>query len=837
LRTTQSVAQEEEALLLAEAILNQSTERLSLTAAMRRAESRNGMKALLSEGVVRRQAGRYEYFHQTYAEFAIALLLARKGEAGHLARLLRALADPHSHLWPVARHLLLQRSTDDRYRDLQAAVPLLTTEGAQIHLLSAQGRQAPDLLEAVARTVHDHNLPLLHSLVPLLADAPESCAETALQISVPLLETIERNSITEATRTVGILLAKADTGLRAQYLSWSLELVAKRRQELPGAVWIKLPEQLIRPVCLTVTDIDVQRFLHQRYLDLGVCAQRVILRAALAADTSASEPLSTLARVMLSVDCPPEMPEQEPVELLRRCWESQAIRVSQGWKSWQDLLEADLPTRWDSAQVRLIREFARDVGIRRDLLATTLSDTPVRFRDRWVNAAKFVADDAPEEALAGLRNLPATLGREAVGSVATLSNHLADRLARTDRQALISSLTRFADIEPRRTWPALIKLAGPEVDLHQNLVASFTRVGRTGSDGTAETAQAADDVWRTVRASALDTWLNVAPGDLLIREQAWFRDMLPAAGGRATQRRAKLEGRLALNDRVAREWLNAHVLNGPSPATASRGMGTVKSAADAAGLSLTRPLVEWLRGLLRTRHTEAARQSALMLLDAAITPDSALVNPARGPGEPAGPEDLVSAVAGTAADRLAVAVDSREDTQLASTLVELIVRLDNLRPLSPEEVRRVVNKMSEPVLGITDRLRQGTTKQSQAEMASDFSRWAATIGPLGLRRLPITETEELVRRVVTGWDSQDLGNRIGRVTAKVLRGVLTKSPTFATWLVDDLWPSTGSGTKLAIAEAVAVYERAVPGHRALTLARRPDCPPDVARQIYRWLRE
>ncbi|MEU8213031.1 hypothetical protein AB0B85_27965 [Micromonospora sp. NPDC049044] len=816
--TSRSRAQQADALELAAMIRAQSSARLALTAAVADAESRTGMRALVSEGVIRRHAGRYEFFHQTYAEFAVARLLAIEADVDQLAELRTALNDPHSHFWPVARHLMLLGSSDDRYRDLRQAVPLRTTEGAQIHLLSALSRRSADLIAEVARSVHDENPYLLHSLAPLLADAHDSCAETALEVVVPLLEDTDRGGVTEAARTVGVLLAKAPGRLRVHRLAWALDLVRKRRAELPVDVWLGLPEHLARPLCLA-PDEDALRFLQQHYPDLGVCAQRLILRATLAADEAMSE---AFAISMFSQPCPPDMAADEPVELLRRCWESGAVRVRLGWSSWRDVIEADLAERWDAAQVRLVRIFAQDPEIRRDLFATTLSSADVAFRDRWVNAAKFAADDWPEEVLAILCALPVDLGRAGFGSAATLSNHLADGLSSAERQAVIASLARIEGLDRRRIWPALIKLAGAEPGLHEQLLRTFVGVDTVEASAPQNSAP-----WQIARTSALDTWLNVAPAHFLERQRSWFRAALPATGKRATQRRAKFEGRICRVDEVAREWLSRALLDGPSPAAATAGMNTVGSTIRGAGEALTPELFTWVRHLLASRHTEAARQTATLLADPVITPDSLFA------------DGTLEEVATAAADRLETAIDAREDSQLASRLVELVIRLDNVRPLDVSLIRRVVRKMSEPVLAISARLGDGAvlSVREKAEMASDFSRWAETIGPLGPRRLPSGEAADLVRRVACGWDSHDLGTSISRVMAKVLRNMLSNDPTFGAWLEERLWPAAGAGTKLAIAEAVAVYERVVPGHRALTLARRPDCPPVVAQQIHRWLRE
>jgi hypothetical protein len=846
-RTAQGEAQEAGALALAKAILSQSGDRLSTTVGAAQLPSDAGMRALVSEGAVRRQAGRYEFFHQSYAEFAIARLLAEAGDEVELTRLRSMLQDPHSFLWPVARHLLLQRSVDDRYRDLQAAVPQRTPEGARIHLLAAQMRESPALLVALAQTIRAHDPLLLQSVMPLLADTPPSCADVALEISVPMLADIGRNRITEAARTVGMVLPRASGSRRVHYLSWALDLVARRKEELPEENWLNLPEKLIKPICSTGMGPGLHQLLHRRYPELGVCAQRAILRAALTtpwkgtSDTGAARSAwTTLANSMLSVECPPEMLDQELVEVLRRCWANEEVRRDRGWSDWREVLQADLPLRWESAQVRLANEFARDPDVRRDLMEAVLSDAPLLFRDRWVNTAKFVANDALEEVLTYLLGLPTRLGREAVGSAASLSNHIAGRLGRTDRQRLIATLAQFEQVDPRRIWPALIVLAGPDVDLHQQLLALFAEIGPSGQD-SAETVASAK-LWEVVRASGLDTWLNMAPTDFLLRSRDEFRALLPATGGKATQRRAKFEGRIALYEIQARDWLRDQVLDGASSVTARVGIGTVKGAAAAAQVSLTPSLVAWMLRLIPTRHTEAARQIASILFDKELTPDSAIVgiaaeSPATDLEEPTGMGDLISIARTAAVARLESAVGSGEDTQLTLALIDLLLRLDELRPLPVEDVQRVLDKMTQPVLAIAERIKAGVTKQSKAEMASDLSRWAATVGTLGLRRLPTHEVERTVRQVLAGWDSHDLGNRITRVVARVFKGVLNHSPSFADWLIDELWPVTGYGTKLAVAEAIAVHERITPGHHALTLARRSDCPPEIAARIHKWLQD
>lgn len=159
-----------------------------------------------------------------------------------------------------------------------------------------------------------------------------------------------------------------------------------------------------------------------------------------------------------------------------------------------------------------------------------------------------------------------------------------------------------------------------------------------------------------------------------------------------------------------------------------------------------------------------------------------------------------------------------------------------LQPLSVEGVRRVIDRLSRSALGIPTLL-QADPPVSMDVITSDFNRWADAIGGLGQRRLPAAEVDRIVREALTGCDSHDVGTKIGRTVAKVLQGRLNRSPTFVAWVINELWPASGPGTKLAIAEALTVHERTRPTRFALDLARCGDCPPAVAALIHKRLRD
>ncbi|MEY9864317.1 hypothetical protein ABH935_009973 [Catenulispora sp. GAS73] len=836
-RTNKSRAQEAAALTLAKAIWEQSTERLSLTVDVSRLDVEIGMRALVSEGVVRQQAGRNEFFHQGFAEFAVARWLLQKADAAELEQLRAGLADAHSFLWPVARHLLLQDASTDRYQDVAAAVPRLVAEGAQDHLLAALARKSPDLLQAHVRIVGEHDRGLLHSLVQPLTDAPDPCVDTALGIVIPMLAEgkIADSGVTEAARTAGVLIARADTSRRAGYLATALDLVASRVDSMSRNRWLNLPKNLVIPVCSAGPDAATTKLLCERYIRLGVGAQRVFLQSGLESSGPGGQvsPLwPTVAAAMLSAELPSDLPSDVVGRLMRQCWLNYQVRKDQGWTDWRDMLQARLPARWDMAQVRLLHELCDDPLVRRQLLSELLGGEPLTFGDRWVNAARFIANSHADEVVAMLCTVRAPLGRGARGALASLAMEVADgALDRTTRERLVGVLQQFVTIDARRIWPALIATARNEADLHEPLLAAFMERDREvrelrelREDGEGEEigddGEARDDdeqaSWETARASAVKTWINVAPTSFLLQAKEQIRALLLAKGVRATVRRADFEGRIALHDEQAREWLDAEVRSGDDHASAADAVRSLHRAIREDPVAFTPDQAEWLASLLSTRHSTAAQYVAVMLADETLVHDL-LIDPA------------------VVVDRLRAAADRREESQLITKLIDLLIRLDDASPLPTEAVRSIVQRSTEPVLEFADRLHSehALPVSTRARMTTDVSQWVKTVGSLGMRRLPIGELEATVRGALTGWDAHELGKGVSRVLATIMQSLLVHSPEFALWLTDELWPNSEAGTKTAIADAFIVHERKAPTHHALELARRSDCPAELAGRIHR----
>lgn len=820
--TSQSAAQEVDAFDLADRILTIDGKKLTLWVAYEDDEPGIGLKALVSEGVVLERSGRYGFFHQTFAEFAIALILTRRDRHAHLDRLRSQLEDTGSHMWPVALHLLLlEEITQSRYEELAAVVPLDVPIGAQFQLLSALSRGLPDRLKAVADHVAAQSEPLLVSLVGYLADAPAECARTALDISMPLLKTCDEQAITEVARTIGLLLPKLPSPI--PYLSLSLQHVERRRADLSNDIWINLPSFLIEQLCEHAFGDSLHQLLCARYQQLGSIGKRLLLSAVITDPEAVTNPIALLAEPMLS-ESPPGIDIDDQVELLHWCWADDDIRERLGWHDWIGLLEADLPPGWDSVQVRLVRRLCEDAEIRDALLAGVLSERASEYPERWTNTAKFVADDFRHETgLAVGRHLHAP-GRRTIGNALALTSQIAEDMQKEERQTLIEAFQAHAAGDPRRVWTALVEVAGPELDLHEALLTDFEKVDQRRTRAASDDEP--DQEWTSIRVSPIGAWLRIAPTEFLMRQRERFRSLIPAERGEDTARRARLEGRIAVQDDTAKAWITAQILEGASASAALRGLESFIDESVKAGSYSRVDDAVWRCGALRTPHATVAIQLARLLADPAATPDAVLMSPVPG-DESASPDEatVVELLSEVVPNRIRAAFDTGESTLLVKELLSLLFRVDEHRPLSGTLVRELVEKTSAPLLrsGAT----AGRSAAVQDGLSEQFTRWSTTMRKLGATRLPTAEVRQNAEAVLAGWDCGRIGTANRRKTASLIRSVLDCSPDFMSWLEEAMWPNASVETKFAIAEAVVVHESNVLGHGALSLSQRLDCPPEV----------
>ena len=191
-----------------------SATRLAISVAGQQVGDRAALQRLISDGVLTQIGGRYEFFHQTYSEYAVARWLSRSGSATDLDRLRDALDNGSvAGLWPVARHLLQLEMSADRYTTLAQAVPITTAEGVRVQFLAAFNRHRPDLVTTVASRVDPQ---LLTSSVTVLSAAGDECVSVAAAVVITCLKLADSAGIARTAATAAAVVSAPARGRPAQ---------------------------------------------------------------------------------------------------------------------------------------------------------------------------------------------------------------------------------------------------------------------------------------------------------------------------------------------------------------------------------------------------------------------------------------------------------------------------------------------------------------------------------------------------------------------------------------------------------------------------------------------
>lgn len=116
------------------------------------------------------------------------------------------------------------------------------------------------------------------------------------------------------------------------------------------------------------------------------------------------------------------------------------------------------------------------------------------------------------------------------------------------------------------------------------------------------------------------------------------------------------------------------------------------------------------------------------------------------------------------------------------------------------------------------------------QLPAVFALYLRSVSALGLRHLSQDETSAIVADILTAVDVGEITGR-SRTLASLLSAVVDRYPLILSQL-EELWTRTSDANKRPIAECVVLTEAGSLGPRSLSLARRPDCPTDVANYIH-----
>jgi hypothetical protein len=759
------------------------------------------LQALVSDSVLTRIGGRYGFFHQTYAEFAVARLIMRTGTDEDLNRLGTGLADGLASYWPIAKHLLMLTMSADRYQLMSAMVPVRSVEGVRAQFLGAFNRDNADLVTATAQRVWTESPELLLSSVSVFESCPESCVAPALDVLLDCVGIADADTIPKVCTAAATLVLRADGPRRPDALRRVVGAVLARAEVFGFDPTSSVLRRLIRMTVATTPAADLLRTLVADYAALPPAPRAEVISLVAA---TVDEPTldAELLLVATRFNCPEGAVEGSATVLVRG-WRDDALRTALGWPDWPAMLEATLPRRWEAVQIRLVASLCTDETVANELLAKVSAPGGI-VRDRYTNAAKYLADLAPQLVCRAVLALNlTTMTADAIGTVCSVVSHIATRLPGDERHALIEMLDRYAHIDRRRVWPTIVKLCGSEVDLLRARAVATLEYLRVASPQ--------DTTAMTVVRSVLNTYFNELDAAIVSQLAADLRPL--CAGDKPVDRtgRARLEGMSTPYSAAARDWVTDQLVHGRSSnAAKSAAAGVVAALAAWSDDDLAAEGLPWLFGLLHSPFPTAVQRLATGLVEL----NRRLPLPLTRAAEVAG--------------LLVASVRRGQDTQAHSALLELLVTLAHLGELDRDVVDTVITTYREAVRsGIEQR-----PNDNRSPVSALFPLLVRSISAIGFLMMSFDEVSALMTDIVTTIDVDLIASRAQRSLASLLTSAITHHPLLLPRLTE-WWAAGSAANKQSIAECLALQEAGTLGPRSLGLARRQDCPPDVADYIHR----
>ncbi|WP_433006303.1 NACHT domain-containing protein [Kribbella sp. CA-294648] len=769
-------------------------------------DSMTGLSQLLSEGSVQEVGGRYAFFHQTYAEFAVARHLAIHGTEADLARLEDGLRTGMPGYWAIAKHLLMLAIDRARLEELAAHVPRDSVEGIRIHFQSALARGDGDLVEHLAAELKQHRPALLIASVDVLEPATGSCVGPALEVALWCLEHADSASFSRVEMTVGPLINAAEPAQQQAGFATALRLCLQRladdgRRDA-GPVIRRLLEQT---VLRGTTAVDV-RVLVDRYSQLPETARAAVLAFAQRAGDSRLK--ADLVARALRHRCPAGAVD-DAAAALADVWQDPAVQTAGGWTDWQSMLSASLRDRWVSSQLTVMRRLCADRVTALELLAVAFDPDLPAERTPYMNAVIRLAADHPELVARAVIEASDTTSTPVLGTVATVARYLADRLDAPTRSQLAAALENHLPDQPHRIWPVVIKLNSDNPTRLREYLDRLTLFAGNAAELMHGRA--------TLRRGFDAIVFSASPA--VVRElEAELTAVCSSPDPADAERMARLQGRLTPVSAAAREWISEELLERDR-------LKVVRAATKAVAASLDdwraeafeRVGLPWVLGLLESGH-----QYAVTVLAPAVEKRSSTLPETWGP---------------VLVDRLVRSIVAGEDTQVQTVVIRLIAVIDRTTGISAADVVRILETYLEAVQGALGALSEATAREASA----GYARLLDAITTLGMHHLTADELGDLVVRVLTTIDSAavvwrrrsdaDMAGKPRVNLGNMLVGVVAKQPLVLPRL-EDAWERCSASNKAAIAQCVSLSETGTRGVVSLRLARRDDCPPDIANLLH-----
>lgn len=552
---------------------------------------------LRSEGVVHDLGGRYGFFHQTFAEFAVARYLAVHALATDLTVLGEGLRESRAGYWGVAIHLFRQPMDMERLREIVDAIPSDRVTGLKLKITTAAAQEDQSLLIDLIDDALANNPVVLASCVDALEEAP---AESVARLASRLTTLIERtpSNLTATVRSTAVLIDRAPESHRTDCFVRAATALMRRTEDLSASkVWSETRRFIDGTAGVHPHSYPLDALL-MVYRLLPGPGRAALLEALVARQEEGSQLAETL-ETLFSYPYPSN-DYRAGTTLLLRTLEDEVACSRLGWVSWTDMGRLRLEAPWDSCQVRAMAEGAAEPRALCDLLGLLQDETSAVDTDRLLNTALFVANDHPQQVVDHLLEMANPRSAQTASSFAQIARHArlpfadgAASLTRAQVERLAVRLSEIASLNPRKVWPALVAVASQDPGLLAQYLDLLTRAHELGEVDSA-----------TTRAVMEALFLYALPRDVQALEGR-LREVLSTQNQTV---RVGFDAWLAAESSDARSRVEAVFTNpsahGPANAAAKRISTWLLSASSASK-------TQWAVTLLQTPHGHALR----LLLD------------------------------------------------------------------------------------------------------------------------------------------------------------------------------------------------------------------------------
>ncbi|MBB1195610.1 NACHT domain-containing protein [Curtobacterium flaccumfaciens] len=740
---------------------------------------------LESDGIADFNARTVAFFHQTFAEFAVARHLATEDAEDDWRRLGEGMAVRRSGYWAIAGHLMRRADlTPAQFDRAASAVPEEARGGVYTILTGILQRPLDEMsLKWWGTLLRERRDGLIES-VDLLLGAPEDHAPSVLDAARELLPSAHGH-LTTIVRIFGDHVGDGDADHAVALLNEGLDALNIRRGRGD-----RLAESEIRRLIENVLASGrphrrcLLRDLQRRYQYLPEAGRAGILATLARGELGDATELLQVA-VHFAV---PMAVFDDVVDLVS------ANRDAGNWDDWSAIVRADHPSNWMTVFARAISNSSPTAD---DLASITeeVFDEAVtgNHRRNLTGLLRQLAGDHPTEVAAAIL---ANAAPTSPGLWTELC-HLLSRAAQyadpdTTRQ-IATALVPATDVVPATAWPAMVRVASADEIAVAQTITLFAERGRESQQ------------YETIAHKVLDALATFVPATTLARERPAIEALLASCSPVPTRTRIRLaaaEASASADGGAALDGLLKHSHNKDQEHAVKV---LLKHRRDWEPDEWSTRGLRWTTTLLKLRApgavislTEQLRQE---ILDPGWTPE------------------VTSAVIARAIG----AIRAQHEPQITNTLLSLLADLshrsadDTARPTPPQCIS---------VLAAFRHALKVTGKLADTQRPAVFGQNLTFMTEVCKRILPRSPLLEEFERVIGETDTDLIGNRASRVLTLAVGSVARAFPEW--WdSLDETCRRAPVSTSLAVAEAARWVNDGAATNFLRRLASDTTTPPEV----------